>query len=94
MDRSKAATDAASVLTLRSGLATAMVLYPALASSAITPFQLEASANAPCTRTMVGSWACAVALDAAPRAMVSVTASIDLSMFITVLAFGASLDRT
>jgi hypothetical protein len=39
----------------RSGLAGAVTSTPFVCSRSITPFQLEASANAPCTRTTVGA---------------------------------------
>src|SRR5690242_13633480 len=38
----------------RSGLAGAVTSRPAASSSGMTPFQLEASAKAPCTSTIVG----------------------------------------
>src|ERR687890_785814 len=50
----KARTYAASPDSDRSGLATAATVYPSLCSGATTLLQLEASAQAPCTRTITG----------------------------------------
>jgi hypothetical protein len=47
-------TDAASLATDRSGLGMARTVYPSSCSRSVTPFQLEASAQEPCTSTMVG----------------------------------------
>src|SRR6187402_2434221 len=48
------ATSAASAFTLRSSLGAATTVYPSLCNWPITPFQLDESAKAPWTRTMVG----------------------------------------
>src|ERR1700758_4980298 len=45
---------AASKARLRKGLGGATTVWPALCSSRITPANPDASANAPCTRTIVG----------------------------------------
>src|SRR5262245_31557791 len=54
MVRRKYARSAASPVRPRSGLAKDRTVYPSRRRSAISPFQLEVSAQAPCTRTMVG----------------------------------------
>src|SRR3954468_13819077 len=45
---------AESVAIPRSGFAGALTVTPSACRRSITPFQLEASANAPCTSTTVG----------------------------------------
>src|SRR5919112_6575599 len=52
--RTTSATYCASVATDRSGFATAMTTCPAACSGVMIAFQLDDSAKAPCTRTMVG----------------------------------------
>src|SRR5215467_2723282 len=47
------AIDSASEASPRSGLGIAMTVWPSLSSSRITPPNPDASANAPCTRTIV-----------------------------------------
>src|SRR5262245_50835338 len=49
------ATYAASDESPRRGLGTAHTLYPSAWRRAVTPFQPEPSAQAPCTRTMVSA---------------------------------------
>src|SRR5262245_36771064 len=70
------ATDSASPFTLRRGLAAATTLYPSFSRIFTTPLQLDASANAPCTRTIVAfaaSWASAAGLPSASPIAASVT---------------------
>src|SRR3954468_3051798 len=43
-----------SVVRFSSGSAIALTTYPCACSSSTSPFQLDASAQAPCTSTMVG----------------------------------------
>src|SRR5258708_28907895 len=50
----KSATLAASLVRPRSGLATARTTYPSRCSRSISPLQLAALAQAPCTKTIVG----------------------------------------
>ena len=57
----RARTVSASPFTLRSGFAAARTEQPSLSRIVMTPYQLDQSANAPCTRTMVGLAGCAVA---------------------------------
>src|SRR3954463_16744211 len=54
MVRIRSASAAASAATPRSGLAAAITGRSARRSASMTPFQLEDSAKAPWTRTMVG----------------------------------------
>src|SRR5262249_38528058 len=50
----KPAMSAESLVRPRSGLATARTTYPSRCSRSISPLQLAALAQAPCTRTIVG----------------------------------------
>src|SRR5260370_23494574 len=50
----KAATSAASLVRPRSGLAIARTTYPSGCRRSISPLQLAALAQAPCTKTIVG----------------------------------------
>jgi hypothetical protein len=54
IDFKKAAMLAASAVRLRSGFGGAKTVYPPASNWGITAFQLDASAQAPCTRTIVG----------------------------------------
>src|SRR3954453_13561759 len=54
MVRTRSLTAAASEATPRSGLAAAITRWPCAVSRSITPSQLDDSAKAPWTRTMVG----------------------------------------
>src|SRR6476469_3337516 len=66
VDRSEEVGAAAeSVVRFSSGLPIARTTYPCACNSSTSPFQLDASAHAPCTSTMVGSTASGAAAEVA-----------------------------
>src|SRR5205807_4990146 len=63
----KSLTSSASLVRPRRGLSMARTTYPSRCRLSTSPFQLEASAHAPCTSTMVGlGAACAAPYSGAP----------------------------